>query len=636
MKTILRKSFLIIFVFALALCCWGIFCITLSNNTGVASAEVSIKDRNIIYNSVDKEIVISENKVLDITETITVTFRQSGINLGLSRNVSRINKITTIYKGKKYVKKTVNDLKLLGVTLDGENEYNFLEKKGDYFYINTGADGDYKSAGVHEYKIHYLLDMGEDMIKEFDSFTFDIMDYGFRSQVNNFSAKITFPKTFLADGQKIEDVLSFRTNEMAALGLDSVNCQIEENTIMCSFKGLYSQEGLTMQLILPQNYFKTYYFPNTMFWVTFSLFFVFVAASIAIFLFVKFRHKKPMVVVPEFYPPEGMNALEIASAYRGSIKGKDFAALVISWASQGFVDIKINGRKKLILKRLKGVPAKKDERDFFNELFDGDDEIAVNRSLRLNTGLRKAVRELYKPSDKKRFMNWKFQLVNAVLSYLPFIFYISWGATIFGSSIFVAFFMMIFVIVGVSVFFYVPPIPIWFKLIWCGGFAGAPLAILITSFLPTDYDLYGLIYMMLAFMLALNFANRFLSFHNFTEKELEVRPHILGFKNFLVTAEIGKLEMLINDDPKYFYNILPYCYIFGITKKMEEKFKCLHVEYPKWVEDGTFYGACGIISHSMSSSIGGFSSSSSGGGGGGGGGGGSSGGGGGGGGCGGR
>lgn len=630
MNKVFKRSFLFVVVMlVIAFMAVGVSFV-LPAETKIASAD--IYDANVSYNSVDKEIVISPEKVLDVTETITVTFARSGINLGLSRNVSRVNKITTIYKGKKYVKRTVNKFKLLGVTLDGEEEYNFVEKTGDYFYINTGADGDYKSAGQHVYVIHYQLDMGEDMIKNFDSFTFDIMDYDFGSHVEHFSARITLPKEFLTEGQALQDILTFRTNQMRGLGHEAVDCSVEDNTISCGLNGLAREEGLTMQLILPQGYFHTYYAPNGMFWAVFSILIIFVLAVVGIFLFVRLRKRKNMVIVPEFYPPKNMNALEVASAYRGRIKGKDLAALVISWAAQGFVDIEFQEKREMVLTRLEGVPANGDERKFFLELFDGDERVKIDKSLKRKPDISKAVDKLYKPSEKKARMNWKFQLVIAILTFVPLLFYIGWGVTVFGSYVNVCFFLMLFAIIGVLVFFYTP-IPIWFKVIWCGGFAGAPLAIMITSMLPIDYDTIGLIYMIVAFMLAGNFANRFLSVRNFTDKELAVRPQILGFKQFLVTAELDKLEMLLEENPNYFYDILPYCYIFNITKKMEEKFKLLHIENPKWAEGDSIYAACGVIGHSMSHSVGGWSSSSGGGHGGGGGGGGSSGGGGGGGGC---
>ena len=42
---------------------------------------------------------------------------------------------------------------------------------------------------------------------------------------------------------------------------------------------------------------------------------------------------------------------------------------------------------------------------------------------------------------------------------------------------------------------------------------------------------------------------------------------IKGFRNFLEAAEKEKLEALVNDDPSYFYNILPYTYVLGISIK---------------------------------------------------------------------
>ena len=80
MSKVFKKTFWIIFaIFAVVLLAIGFSFVMPS--VGIAQAETSIKDRNIIYNSVDKDIVINQEKVLDITETITVTFRQSGINL---------------------------------------------------------------------------------------------------------------------------------------------------------------------------------------------------------------------------------------------------------------------------------------------------------------------------------------------------------------------------------------------------------------------------------------------------------------------------------------------------------------------------------------------------------------------------
>lgn len=42
---------------------------------------------------------------------------------------------------------------------------------------------------------------------------------------------------------------------------------------------------------------------------------------------------------------------------------------------------------------------------------------------------------------------------------------------------------------------------------------------------------------------------------------------------FLETAEKEKLEQLVFEDPKYFYNILPYAYVLGVSDKWIKSLK---------------------------------------------------------------
>ena len=48
---------------------------------------------------------------------------------------------------------------------------------------------------------------------------------------------------------------------------------------------------------------------------------------------------------------------------------------------------------------------------------------------------------------------------------------------------------------------------------------------------------------------------------------------VLGFRNYLITAEKNQLEALVLDDPDYFYNILPYTYALGISEKWINNFE---------------------------------------------------------------
>ena len=57
---------------------------------------------------------------------------------------------------------------------------------------------------------------------------------------------------------------------------------------------------------------------------------------------------------------------------------------------------------------------------------------------------------------------------------------------------------------------------------------------------------------------------------------------ILGFKEFIKTAELDKINMLINEDPEYFYHIIPYAYVFGLTDKWIKKFENIPIVTPAW------------------------------------------------------
>ena len=64
----------------------------------------------------------------------------------------------------------------------------------------------------------------------------------------------------------------------------------------------------------------------------------------------------------------------------------------------------------------------------------------------------------------------------------------------------------------------------------------------------------------------------------------ELLGKIKGFKNFLETVEKPKLEELVMQDPSYFYNILPYTYVLGVSDKWISKFETISLQAPNWYD----------------------------------------------------
>ena len=56
----------------------------------------------------------------------------------------------------------------------------------------------------------------------------------------------------------------------------------------------------------------------------------------------------------------------------------------------------------------------------------------------------------------------------------------------------------------------------------------------------------------------------------------------MGFRMFLTTAEKQRLEMLLEENPNYYYDILPYAQVLGVSKIWEKKFDNMLTRPPSW------------------------------------------------------
>lgn len=111
--------------------------------------------------------------------------------------------------------------------------------------------------------------------------------------------------------------------------------------------------------------------------------------------------------------------------------------------------------------------------------------------------------------------------------------------------------------------------------------------------------------------------------HKRTPYGNEMLGKLKGFRNFLETAEKEKLEAMVMQDPTYFYNILPYTYVLGVSDKWIKKFESISLQTPSWYDSpntfdmvafGTFMNNTMTSAQSvMSSSDSGGSDSSGGG-----------------------
>ncbi|MDD2376522.1 MAG: DUF2207 domain-containing protein [Clostridia bacterium] len=585
-------------------------------------------------NSYDIKLVVNENNIIDVTETIDAYFNinKHGIfrKLPLRNKVERLD--GTISN---------NRVKISNILIsDQANVYN----ENEYKIIKIGNPNS-TLIGAQNYTIKYLYNLGNDTGKNYDELYFNLIGTEWDTTIDNITFTIEMPKEFN------KDKVGFSSGNRYSTYSNDVTFMVSGNTIKgtCN-KKLNPGEALTVRLELPEGYFigATY---NLDYLMLMSLFLPILFALISILLWFKYGKDNKVIETVEFYPPEDYNSAELGYLYKGASDSKDVISLIVYLANKGYLKIVETEEKVLFFnnKDFKLVKLKEYDGDnpiektFFKGLFKSKDEVTsddLSNEFYITLG---KITEILSCDDNKYKIFEKNSLSKKIIIILMIIatfLLITVKPVVEFTGYTSLIFALIFPGVGFTVLFAglfgkIPGMPKIFALVWGLGFGGMPWAAMVLPALMID-SIYLIIYLSGAvcsciMCIVLQYMPKRTKYGN------EILGKIRGFKNFLIIAEKDKLEELVMQDPSYFYNILPYTYVLDISDKWIKKFEIIAVSPPSWYEGSgafsyssfsgfmatTMISATNSMSSSPSSSGGGGSSGggSSGGGSGGGGGG---------------
>lgn len=71
-----------------------------------------------------------------------------------------------------------------------------------------------------------------------------------------------------------------------------------------------------------------------------------------------------------------------------------------------------------------------------------------------------------------------------------------------------------------------------------------------------------------------------------TEESADFKEQIEGLKQFMIHAEEEELRKIVNRNPDYFYEMLPYAYALDISRIWMSKFKRMKASAPSWYISG--------------------------------------------------
>ena len=547
-----------------------------------------------IYNSLDYvidkykiDINVNEDNSLDITENIKAYFNveKHGIYRTIPlKNIIARNDGTT----------ETNNAKIKNLSVNAK--YSTLIYDGNY-KIKIG-DSDKLLLGEQNYQIKYKYYLGKDKNKDFDELYYNIIGTDWDTAIGNVSFKINLPKNF--DSSK----LGFSKGTKGSTDTTNIIYQTENNIIIGYLNGtLNKYEGLTIRLALDEGYFKNI---TTLSNVDYFLIFIpILFVIISIILWIKYGIDKKVIETVEFYPPDDFDSLEIGFIYKGYANDKDVVSLLIYLANKGYIKIVENDEKTLFtnVKGFKLIKLKDYdgdnlfEREFLENLFksnyfsnEAEKKEVTSMELRnrfystINSILSKINSKDNKnkiieesSSKKKKYLIIMMIITYLLITVIPVLNYQP------GTLPFAIIFPLIgFLVITFTCLKNTNISAKIFSLVWGLGFGGIPWLIMVLPAL-LDEKVYLLTYLVgiISIIIILFIMNKLLLKR--TDYGSELLGKIKGFKSFLETVEKEKLESMVLENPTYFYDILPYTYVLGISDKWIKKFETIsNINSPDW------------------------------------------------------
>ena len=548
-------------------------------------------DEAYIITSDDVHIRVAENNVIYVTETLTLNFLQP--RHGFYYYVLDRGTAWREYGGKVYSTRfnyRITDFNVQGYEFSLSRE----DDDGRSFLVARIGSEDKLVSGEQTYVITYTCNLGKSGEDAFDEFYRNVIMCSYDNTIENASFTIEMPKDFDA-GNVYCYLGSYESGSP-----DGVEWSKRGNAITGrTTRPMEGGEFLTVQIWLPEGYFVGVTDPEAV-WRAFSYAISGACVLLALILWLTLGRDSEVYPTVEFYPPEGMTPAEAGYVIDGCVDNKDVVALILYWADKGYLDIVQEDKDKFsFVKKREPEGMKGYERTMFNKLFSLGDTVTLD-SLKYSfyttmEATRAAVANYFEGSSERRVFTKASKTARgwmSVITMLPIV------VNVFSAQYVDSGLTPALIVTGVAVALIAIPVFMLVRLLekWRSTKPGSRVGMLIASVVLLAVAIVLYIVLMPEKITALVSAAATLVLLGLTavmrkrtEKGNSWYGRLLGFKNFIDKAEKDRILALVEQNPSYFYNVLPYAYVLGVTDKWAKNFENIGIQPPRWYHG--YYGS---------------------------------------------
>ena len=542
----------------------------------------------------DVDIYVTEGNVLKVTEKIDTNFKSA--KHGIIRNIPLTGTVRRSDGSKGSFRAKISNIKVS----DNYTKTTSFTNGQKLVELKIG-DADTTLRGNKSYTISYDYALGDDKVSDYDELYYNIIGTQWDTTISNVTFSIHMPKDF--DTSKI----GFTHGTQGSSQTDGITYEVDGNTITGEYNSdLSSYNGLTVRIELPEGYFVIKDYQKYIDYAVIALFIGLVVITFVLWL--KNGKDRPVVETVEFYPPEDLNSAELAQVYKGEVRGQDVTSLLIYLANKGYLKIKEEDKKGLIstYKAITFVKLKEydgenySEKTFFDGIFKYGDEVPISKlEDRFYVTQGKIVNHINSKKNIEKVIDKKSRKSKTITTVFEFLVLIVTCLTLGMATgdISNSLFSLPFVICSLAM---IKAGVGFFKKKEAGGivvgamlifmsfcfFFSSQTMVLVESdgFSSADWLVLGIgvVSIILLIIFEAIMPAR-------TEYGTKMLGKIRGFKRFLETARKEELERLVEENPSYFYDILPYTYVLGVSSKWIKKFETMNLRSPDWYDSANAF-----------------------------------------------
>ena len=564
------------------------------------------------YENVKYEAYVHRNNVWDVKETFVINFLEPrhGFYRFIPMKFSLWHDVTND-SGKKSREKFPYIVDIDDVEVSGGPIHEQTEEM-DNHVIQIG-DADRMVEGIQTYVISYKFKYPDDRVATKDILFHTILGADFKENIRHFDFRIEFEKPL---PQKAVDNLRWYSGSYGSeSNIIPIDYEATTTYIAGMCDSIQPNHAITAYMELPEGYYegveKVQYFWHYL-WLALTM----VCLLVIFFRSFTIDRGRNVVKTIEFYPPDGISSAEVGVIIDNSADDGDITSLIPWFAEHGYLKLDEDKNKKIELTKLKSLPkdAPGYQRQLMNVFFpNGKTTVKLSqlgdKSSEMN-GVKSALKKVFSEDGRKNLIKtdpW-------VYMYIPLL--------IFGTLTIATNIVHYFLIddLFLASFIWLLPAVLGLSLRLAGSnsdlfssvfkrvviflvkFTIMAMVALLYDSSCTDYGApmveWETMLFFLVNFLALELCGRF---KLNTAYRIDMMGRLLGFKEFIETAEKENLERLQMEDATYFYRVLPYAMVFGLANTWARKFRTITVEKPDWYSTAGIYSGTNFTNHLVSS-----------------------------------